>query len=408
MKKGSLLFFALFCFCFSFGQTSKVEEVVKYLKVYEISKSLESLEKAKNTITIIAGTRPLEKDSSTTFLLMSKIYLYLYEEDLKQTNIRLQDLDDENERTFTALAQTSVLNLDIASHAYDLAKSSDKSGGYNNYLQIEKRLQSHYFNAAQARFTTNRNKRALSLFEKANDLSEGKDSMALYLAALSAEGIGDNDLAINYYEKVIEFDEFEYNAYISLAKIYEKRNDSGKAAETIRAGLLKNRDNVDLQLLDVNYLIKENRTEEALERLNLLIPAQDTNVSLLLVRGSIYDHKLLSLDNHDKNPETIRRYLNIVKLAEADYKHVVKLKPDSFEANYDLGALYNNTAVYLYSVKKGTNFVENGGLTEEAIAFFLKAKPVLEKAHKIKSDDEDTISALAQVNTILGEYIIEN
>jgi len=91
-------------------------------------------------------------------------------------------------------------------------------------------------------------------------------------------------------------------------------------------------------------------------------------------------------------------YEDLVAKAETYYKKAIELKPDYFDAIYNLGALYNNHGV---AISKNSDKItdqakyakENARANEE----YKKALPYLEKCLELNPKDKATLYALRQL-----------
>ena len=87
-----------------------------------------------------------------------------------------------------------------------------------------------------------------------------------------------------------------------------------------------------------------------------------------------------------------------MKSAETDYKKAIELKPDYFDALYNLGVLYNNHGVVLNKIADQiTDNAKNKTANDLALAKFTNALPVLEKALELNPKDKNTMFALKQI-----------
>ena len=86
--------------------------------------------------------------------------------------------------------------------------------------------------------------------------------------------------------------------------------------------------------------------------------------------------------------------------AEADYKKALELKPDYFDAAYNLGAMYFNQAAVYNNKANELNYKETTKIKEataKAQEYFAKAKGPLKKAHEIDPSDRATMDSLMKV-----------
>jgi len=212
------------------------------------------------------------------------------------------------------------------------------------------------------------------------------DSLALYNEALAYENLENYDKAITGYKKCIEIN---YNAeicYGNLAYIYQGQGDEEAMLSIVKEGRQKFPNNQDLLTTEINLYLKQNKLAEALDNLNLAIGNDPGNAILLFARGTIFN-----------NSEDVEK-------AEADYLKAIELKPDYFDALYNLGALYFNLGAD--KINDANEVVENSlykKLKEEATAYFEKALPYLEKAHELNPSDKSTMESLKQLYVRLGQ-----
>ena len=79
--------------------------------------------------------------------------------------------------------------------------------------------------------------------------------------------------------------------------------------------------------------------------------------------------------------------------------------PDAFGTNYNLGALYFNTAIEQNNKANATsNNSTHKKLKSKADTLFAKALPFLEKAYAIDSKDKNTLLSLKQLYYMKGDY----
>ena len=132
--------------------------------------------------------------------------------------------------------------------------------------------------------------------------------------------------------------------------------------------------------------------------LNIALTAKPTDANLYLVRGNIYDNLANPKDAAGKDAEKPKDYEDKFKMAEADYKKAIELKPDYFDALYNLGVLYNNHGVSLNKMADQiTDNAKYKTANDLATLEFAKAMPVLEKAMSVNPKDRNTMYALKQI-----------
>jgi len=174
--------------------------------------------------------------------------------------------------------------------------------------------------------------------------------------------------------------------------------DTVAGMELLKKGRTAYPNDINLLISETNYFLKVNNSTEALNNLNLAIAAKPGDANLYLVRGNIYDNLANPKDNAGKDLDKPKDYDEKLKLAEADYKKAVELKPDYFDAMYNLGVLYNNHGVAI--AKQSDKITDNAKYAAEnqkATDEFTKALPILEKALTINPKDRGTMVALKQI-----------
>ena len=198
----------------------------------------------------------------------------------------------------------------------------------------------------------------------------------------------DNAKAKEHLQKLIDIRYKNPDIYLGMSRILLSEKDTAGALKYIEQGRNLFDDNQKLITAELNLYIQQKKTDQLIEKLNASIESAPDNELLYYTRGLIYrDKKQL-----DK--------------AEADYKKVIELKADHFDANFELGALYfnrgvewNNKAgsVPLSEAKKAKEY------DEKAAADFKAAIPYLEKAHELNANDLSVIRSLKKLYGRTGE-----
>jgi len=129
------------------------------------------------------------------------------------------------------------------------------------------------------------------------------------------------------------------------------------------------------------------RTSELIEKLGEAIALDEENDLLYFNRGTIYDQK------------------GDIANAAKDYLIALELNSSAFGTNYNLGALYFNTAIEENNKANATskNSVYKK-LKAKADDLFAKALPYLETAHELNADDKNTLLSLKQLYYMNGDY----
>ena len=172
---------------------------------------------------------------------------------------------------------------------------------------------------------------AAPMFKKAYDIAKSLGSPdandMLNLAATSALRAEDYNTALSYFLELKNNGVDNVDIYRHLAACYNGLGDGEKAMAMINAGLEKNPGDANLILEKVNAYLKEGKGAEAIEDLNKLHELDPDNAQLLFVLGTIYG---------DENNADVFDSDKAVKY----YEDAIKIKPDYYDAIYNLGALY--------------------------------------------------------------------
>ena len=254
-------------------------------------------------------------------------------------------------------------------------------------------------------------KSALNSFEKVMVMSPS-DTAVVLNSAYSAERAGEKEKAIKYYEQLVSYKFDDTNIYLSLADIYKTNKQSEKALATIRAGRNISPGNLELMLTEINILLAEGRSKDAVGAMDEAISKDPTNTSLYLALGSTYDNLAHPSDSTIKatiKPEQVADYTS---KAESTYKNGLKVEPNDFNLNYFLGAMYFNQAVDMFG--KANSLKSNADYEKAKIKFdskFKDSEPYFEKAletnpNKTPEDKEtykSTLVSLKQLYLRTGE-----
>jgi tetratricopeptide (TPR) repeat protein len=203
------------------------------------------------------------------------------------------------------------------------------------------------------------------------------DTIVTYYAGLAAYFAKDYKTAIKYLNLTSELHFKEPKVYYYIEQSYLNLGDTARAMSSIKEGYkIYPNDNV-LVIELVNVYIKLNEASQALEYLNKAKILDPTNKTLYFAEGSLYD-KVGKPDS-----------------AKAAYEGALRLDPEYFDATYNLGVFYYNSAVKLYEEankeSETKKYNEKRVIADEELK---KAVPVMEKAHQINPKDEGTMQTL--------------
>ena len=136
--------------------------------------------------------------------------------------------------------------------------------------------------------------------------------------------------------------------------------------------------------------------DQALENLLAYIEQDTTNYSVYFALGTIYDKFV-----NDTVSDEAKKEESFDKAVQA-YNKTLALNPEYFDAYYNLGALYVNTAAVIDVQANALPLeqkAEYDKLKDEANGYLEAAAPFLEKAIAMQPNDLNTLQTLRQIYT---------
>ncbi len=281
--------------------------------------------------------------------------------------------------------------LDKAFEAIQKAEELDEEN--KNMLDIQQTflvLSEYFFNAAAIEYNEENFDKASKLFFKSYKVSESFESIdtsTLYNAGLSAEMAGNIDDAYDYY---VEVEELEYDQpflYSSLANISTQKENTDEAVEWIKKGRERYPENLDLIFSEANIYLTTGNIKEAERILEIAIERDPENPNLHYAFAVNYDQ--MSRDTLYTKEERQFAYEEAIKA----YEKAIELKPDYFDAIYNLGAMHFNEGISLYVeaeniLREDMDFQAYEEKEKEVLALWLEAQPYLEQAFEMIDEDD--------------------
>ncbi len=398
MKKVVIFLIAMLPVITGSAQSSKLVSANNYYKDYLKENDPASLNKAKEAIDL-ALAHPDTKDLTKTQVYAGQIYLAIFDLNLRTQTEKQTSVSDPNKKALIAYQNTPSSDLETAFRAYSSGRKLDVKGNYKSDIESGyERVGGHYGNKAKADYNAKKYVEALPAFEIIYEINGVNDTVSLGNCALVAERAGAYDKAKVYLQKMIELKQGRGNTYSSLVTVNLLAKDTATAMDVLKKGRAAFPNDIGLLISETNYFLKTNKSQEALLDLNLAIAAKSNDQSLYLVRGNIYDNLSNPKDEAGKEMAKPKDYADMIKLAEADYKKAIELKPDYFDALFNLGVLYNNSGVALNKLADEiTDNAKNAAANAKATEAFKQALPLLEKALEVNPNDRNTMFALKQI-----------
>lgn len=255
-------------------------------------------------------------------------------------------------------------------------------------------LASQSLNSGVDHFQNGRYAEALEAFQSSSDINQKYfnrlDTLSLYNAALAADKMGDKSMSISLFKKLTAVNYGGSKLYSLMVNMYLDQKDTTNALVVISEGRKKYPEDGTLITQGLNIYLTSGKDKEAYAQNEEAIKADPNNAVLQYIKGNLAD-KL------GKKEEAVTAY-----------KRAIELKPDYFDAVYNLGAIYFNEAAEL--VNKANNIPPNK-LAEFDVAKkkyeakFKEALPYLEKAYQLNPKDIGTMQSLRQLYTRLGDLV---
>lgn len=214
------------------------------------------------------------------------------------------------------------------------------------------------------------------------------DTAIIQASTVSADLAGLKSEAKTGYEKLIGLKFNDPSVYQSLARIYMDEGNETKASEILDSGAKLFPDSVPLIIESINILLKNNKAELAKEKMETALKLDPSNATIHMALGTIYETQ------------------KDMAKAEESYKQALNVKPDYFDANYNLGSLYYNGAVEKVKAMNElpiSDQVNYDRLKKESNDLFTKGLPYFEKALKLNGKDKNTLIALKEIYARQGK-----
>jgi tetratricopeptide (TPR) repeat protein len=410
MKKTILTITTVAIASLSYAQKAKVVSAYNYNKAFERSQKCSELKEGLDAINM-AIDHEQTKEWAKTWYYRGNLYFNILASKDACKDIDAEALDKATDSYMKAL----VLNFeDPELKKLDLEKEDGSDimkfyGALQNKSKVDDEMYTmdimgrklpglavEHGNAGIDKFQNKDYAGAKESFGKSlmlNQLGGKLDTMMMYNTALAAEYSDDTETAKQIYDGLImmkyNIDGNGPNLYRSQANLCKKEGNEEKAAEYIKKGRAAYPSDYNLIVAELDGYLKEQKYEEALQNLNLAIENNSSNEVLYFARGTVYE----ALKNEDN--------------AVADYKKAIELKPNYFDAVFNLGAYYFNKGADKVNEANALPYNETkkfDAVKAEAKVAFEASIPHIEKANEIKPEDVDTANMLIKVYTQTEQY----
>lgn len=386
------------------AQKNKVTTAYNAKESYKREKDPADLTKAKTNIDD-ASVHADTKDDAKTWFYRGEIYLLLYNQDFTNTMNGIKDVSDAGKKRSMAYVTTPTANLVEATNAFLKAKTLDKVKVYDGIAIGLGDCYMHSQNVGIANYNQQKYAEAFPMFELAISISSSNgvtDTLNINNAAVSALNAKMYDKAIPHFKKLSEINYGKGNTWLLLAQCYHEQEDSVSYKSTIANGLKKYPTDPDLLTEDVNIKLGEGKSAEAVAQLEALTAQRKDDPELFFVVGNVYDRMANPSDKDGKPLEKPKNYEELHNKAAENYKKAVEMKPDYFDAIYNLGILYYNQSIEYYNRSNSTiaDAAKYSSMWEPPLKI---AVEYLEKARALDPKDINTLQALKICYGNLGD-----
>jgi len=246
----------------------------------------------------------------------------------------------------------------------------------------------YYFNEAVKSYEKEDLAIASEQFECAWSIMKS-DTSAVTNAGYAAQANGDNDRAMEMFEKALSSGANGLNIYFNMIAITNGQEDwEGGLALIRRAKEFYPTDN-SLNRSEVTALIKLEKVEEAKEQLIAAIENEPTDPVLRFSLGLLYE------ETED------------LEMAISSYQNALEVAPDHYESNFNLAVIQFNKANTLYKQMTQLGISSADRKKEKELRPKIKkgfedALPFWEKVYKIKAEDQSTLQTLMFIYSYLN------
>lgn len=369
MKRSTILFALLFAVISVFAQKGKVSTALSNKELGKLDKAVEAIEET------IDSSNPKTEGSITwprTWEVRGEIYQAVFQS------------KDEN---FKKLSNDP---LTTAYDSYMKAVQLDDKDKFSKSIKIKLTLLiGDLTNQAVASFNEENYEKALKSFEQIMAIEQAPvykagepaavDTVILFNAGLAAANAKNYDKAIKYYKEAAKYKYNGAKTYALISRNYLDKKDTVGALQILQDGLKEYSQESSLLVEVINIYINKNKVDEAIKYLDMAIAQDPKNPTYLFAKGTMFD-KLQKFDD-----------------AAGCYLKALEVKPDYFDAYYNMGALYYNKGVKQVDVANAvpSNQPDKYEIEKDkADVEFKKAIPYMEKAHEINPTDKYTLESL--------------
>ncbi len=314
---------------------------------------------------------------STDRYTMERVEFYFVERSLEYWKITNPVIKDASPLNIAREALNKAIEIDAA------GKKSKKIA--DNLRTLKKLYLDEALNSYSLKDYTN----AYNSFKSCIEVGQmpqvnSVDTAVFYYAGLSAQLGGQYENAIDMYRKGLAAGfSSEGSAYFNMYEAYKSLGKNDEGIKCLEEGLVNYPQNLNILYSLINcYLEKGEDPSKIIFYIDKALADAPDNVSLLFAKGTLYD----KLEKYDE--------------AVAVYTKATEIKPDFFDAYYNIGAVYYNKGVKLVETAQkipASKVKEYETTMNEAAAEFRKSLPYMEKAAEVNPESKEAIEAISNL-----------
>jgi tetratricopeptide (TPR) repeat protein len=406
MKKAFLILSSSFLVLFAAAQNVNLNSAESYFDDYTNYNVQASLPKAKEKIDL-AATNEATSGKYKTWYYKGKIYLALFNEALKEETNKSTE-SDNTKKLLAAYNTISTEYLDEAVKAFQKEVEMDDKKIYsadaNGSIRV---IANMYGEKAYACLKNLNYTDALSLYNRSYEMKQKMgvtDTSDVYNMAISAVKLKDYKKAEGYYEKLIEMKYKPERCYLSMIQMYTDAGDTAAVRKVVTKAVAVMPDSYALLIEQINLLLRDGKSEAAINSINQALAKNPKNHELHLVLGQTYNKMAFPKDAANKDLKRPANFNELEKQAEEEFNKAIEIKPDYVVGLYSIGVFYNNLGADILKQSENMKDPKKVKIEEDkADELFKKAIPVLEKAHELDPLDKDTMRTLRQLYARTGQ-----
>ena len=204
------------------------------------------------------------------------------------------------------------------------------------------------------------------------------DTIIIYNTALSAKKLKKYDKAIDYYQRLMNFDFGGLPIILELAQTYLLSGNVDKYFETLKTA--ENKYGQTREILEeyINFYLTRGDEENILKYASLAIDKFPNNSKYYFIKGYAYEQKGMDLQ------------------AIHEYSNSLNIDSTNLNSLYNLSAIYYNKGIEIRKSAKTKNEINKSN------NLFIKSMKLLEKYDNLSPNDKQTMELLRSIYKILN------